>query len=236
MVSQHISTLQVLRQAGDKASDIYFIESGLVSLVSGSEDEMVETTLVGPEGMVGCCALLGETTVSSSAIARSAGSAWRIARHDLLRAVDADRALHRLLLSYIHMRMLGAARAIIAASRCTIEQRVAGWLLMAQDRLGIEELPHTHDHLAAALGVRRPGVTVAMHILEGEHAIISRRGRILIRSREILQQRAGSAYGAPPFIEAADRAKPMGARRSRPADQHWRGAREAESLTAGATG
>lgn len=196
LATQRMSALQVLRKENDRASDIYFIENGLVSLISGSETELLETTLVGREGMVGACALLGETKAPSSAIVRVGGLAWRIARRDFIEMVEGDPDLHRRVLSYVHSRMLGSARAIISASRCTIEQRVAGWLLMAHDRLDGEELPLTHDCLAATLGVRRPGVTVALHMLEGEHSITSRRGRIVIRSREILQRRAGSAYKA----------------------------------------
>lgn len=197
MVAQRMSAQQLLRKEGDRASDIYFIETGLISLISGAENEQLETTLVGREGMIGACALLGETEAPSTAMVRVGGLAWRIARRDLLEVAEADLDLRRHLLSYLHTRMLGAARSIISAGRCTIEQRVAGWLLMAHDRLDTDELPLTHDCLAATLGVRRPGVTVALHVLEGEHSIKSRRGRIVIRSRDVLEQRAGSAYRRP---------------------------------------
>ena len=55
----------------------------------------------------------------------------------------------------------------------------------------------THEFLATMLGVRRPGVTEAIHQLEGEHLIKARRGRITILDRKSLVERAGKSYGIP---------------------------------------
>ncbi|MCJ2093615.1 helix-turn-helix domain-containing protein, partial [Methylobacterium sp. J-072] len=41
------------------------------------------------------------------------------------------------------------------------------WILMTHDRLQKDELILTHEFLAMMLGVRRPGVTTATHVLEG---------------------------------------------------------------------
>ena len=46
------------------------------------------------------------------------------------------------------------------------------------------------------LGVRRPGVTVATHVLEGDVLIRARRGRITIVNRARLEDLAGSGYRA----------------------------------------
>src|SRR5690349_11053611 len=47
---------------------------------------------------------------------------------------------------------------------------------MAHDRADSDELKLTHEFLATMLGVRRPGVTVALHLLErqGPHPSASR--------------------------------------------------------------
>ena len=44
------------------------------------------------------------------------------------------------------------------------------------------------------LGVRRPGVTSATHVLEGTGSIRARRGHIMVRDREMLLELAGDAY------------------------------------------
>jgi hypothetical protein len=43
----------------------------------------------------------------------------------------------------------------------------------------------------------RSGVTVTLHILEGTGMIISKRGRVIIRDRDKLEDLAGDSYGVP---------------------------------------
>jgi Crp-like helix-turn-helix protein len=47
------------------------------------------------------------------------------------------------------------------------------------------------------LGVRRPGVTVALNLLEKENLIQRGRGGIRILDREGLRKRSNGAYGTP---------------------------------------
>jgi CRP-like cAMP-binding protein len=65
---------------------------------------------------------------------------------------------------------------------------------MAHDRVGSPELPLTHEFLAMMLGVRRPGVTVAVQNLEREGVIARRRGRIVICNREKLEKLSNDTY------------------------------------------
>ena len=74
---------------------------------------------------------------------------------------------------------------------------LARWLLMAHDRLDGDELPLIHDFLALMLGVRRAGVTVAIHELEMQGLIEGKRGRIAIIDREGLEEAAAGLYGTP---------------------------------------
>jgi hypothetical protein len=68
---------------------------------------------------------------------------------------------------------------------------------MAQDRMESDELHVTHEFLAVMLGVRRPGVTEALHRLEGEKLIRSHRGVVLVRNRAGLEALADGSYGVP---------------------------------------
>ncbi|MDP9632415.1 UNVERIFIED_ORG: hypothetical protein J2W85_004500 [Ensifer adhaerens] len=67
---------------------------------------------------------------------------------------------------------------------------------MCQDSLG-DELPLTHELLSLMLGVRRPSVTNALHMLEGHRAIRAERALIKVRDRAVLEATAGDAYGVP---------------------------------------
>jgi hypothetical protein len=91
--------------------------------------------------------------------------------------------------------MLQVASTAYANAHFTVEQRLARWLLMCHDRWHDNELKLTHEFLALMLCVRRPGVTVATHILEGNGLIRAQRGRITILDRAKLIELAGDSYG-----------------------------------------
>ena len=55
---------------------------------------------------------------------------------------------------------------------------------MANDRLGGDSVPLTHEFLSLMLGVRRAGVTVALHFLEQRGIIHLARKQIFILDRE----------------------------------------------------
>jgi CRP-like cAMP-binding protein len=68
---------------------------------------------------------------------------------------------------------------------------------MCHDRVSGEVLELTHEFMAMMLGVRRAGVTVALHTLEGTGAIRATRGRVMVVDRERLEDLAGDSYGRP---------------------------------------
>ncbi len=78
-----------------------------------------------------------------------------------------------LLLRFVHAFMVQSSHAAIAAGRARIDERLARGLLMWQDRLGVDEWLVTHEFLALLMGVRRQGVTVGLHELEGKGLIRS---------------------------------------------------------------
>jgi CRP-like cAMP-binding protein len=75
------------------------------------------------------------------------------------------------------------------------EERLARWLLMADDRAEERELPFTHEFLSLMLGVRRAGVTVALNGLEAEGLIRTSRGTITILDRNGLAKTTNGFYG-----------------------------------------
>ena len=87
-------------------------------------------------------------------------------------------------------------QTVVANGRSKIEERLARWLLMADDRIESDELPLTHEFLAMMLAVRRPGVTVAIQELERKGVIARKRGRIILLDREALEKMSNGTYAA----------------------------------------
>jgi hypothetical protein len=87
-----------------------------------------------------------------------------------LREMMREEVLRKRLLRYCHALSVQTAHTALANAKLKLDARLARWLLMCHDRLGCDEVPLTHDFLSIMLGVRRAGVTVSLHILEGQGA------------------------------------------------------------------
>lgn len=104
-------------------------------------------------------------------------------------------SMHKLFLHFAQAFLVQVSHTALAAGRVTLEERLARWLLMVQDRMRSDEFALTHEFMALMLGVRRAGVTVALHELEGRALIKAKRGQIAILDREGMKKIAAKIYG-----------------------------------------
>ena len=207
-----LETRQILEVPHTAISHVHFVESGLVSVVGTTEpDHRIEVGMIGHEGMTGVGVVLGDDRSVNEALVQSTGTAWRIATPALHQAMRASPILTATLLRYVHIFVAQASQTALANGRGRLDERLARWLLMWHDRLRDDNLTITHEFLALLLGVRRQGVTVALHELESKAFIKSTRSLIKILDRPGLQRAANGFYGLP---EAEyDRAIGLGSRR-----------------------
>jgi CRP-like cAMP-binding protein len=92
--------------------------------------------------------------------------------------------------------MVHTAQLAVCNSRHSLQQRLARWLLVAQDQLGQDEIPLTHQCLSRSLGVRRAGITTAMGQLEAAGLLQGGRGRLRILDREGLEAQSCECHRA----------------------------------------
>ena len=183
---------------GAKVSHVYFPESGIVSVVASMPPARdIEVGIVGRDGMIGGAVLLDDRVSVHKVFVQIAGTAHSIPVETLLSAATESPTLRLLLLRYIRAFALQVSGTALANGQSSLEARLARWLLMCMDRVDSNQLELTHAFLSVMIGVRRSGVTLALQVLEGEHAISATRGRITIRNRELLQTRADGCYGQP---------------------------------------
>jgi CRP-like cAMP-binding protein len=173
---------------------VYFPESGFASVVSAGADQ-VEVGIIGREGMTGLAVVLGTDRTPNGTFIQNAGTGLMMAATELRRLMKISVPLRDMLTLYAHTFLIQATQTARANGRSKIEERLARWLLMAHDRLESDELVITHEFLSMMLGVRRPGVTIALSFLEKTALITTHRGVISIIDRRGLKRTANGAYG-----------------------------------------
>lgn len=186
---------KILEQPHRRIDSVYFPERGFASVVvNGGEKEPIEVGIIGREGMTGLAVLLGHQRPKHQTYMQAAGNGRRLKTSVLRKAIEKRATLHRSLLRYVNYFLDQAAMTALANGRSTIEERLARWLLMADDRIEEDELPMTQEFLAMMLGVRRPGVTVAVQLLERKGLIERQRGSIVIIDRKRLEKLSNGTY------------------------------------------
>ncbi|HYD88363.1 MAG TPA: Crp/Fnr family transcriptional regulator [Vitreimonas sp.] len=189
---------QPIEAAHKPIEHVYFPTRGIISIVAKSPDgQQIEAGVVGREGMSGLAVVMSNHRSPNDAFVQVAGSALRMSADDLRVSLGESERLRQLAQRFVQVFMTQIAQTALANGRAKIEERLARWLLMAQDRLDEGTLQLTHEFIALMLGVRRPGVTDALNDLEGKGLIRSSRGLVRIVDRVGLEAAAGGIYGVP---------------------------------------
>ena len=187
-----------LEAANSRIDTVYFLDHGFASVVAdGPGKREIEVGIIGREGMTGLIILLGEDRTRQTTYIQAAGAGQRMGAARLRHAITQSVSLHRSLLGCVHAFLIQTAETALANGRNKNEERLARWLLMADDRIDGGELPLTHKLLAIMLGVYRPAVTVAVQALERKGLIKAGRRVVTILDRKSLVKFSKGAYVAP---------------------------------------
>ena len=187
---------EIFHEPGEKIDFAYFLNEGMTSLVALSVDgRSVEVGIVGKEGMVGMSLMVGILRGTFRAIMQMAGNGSRI-RSEVFQAIlPCASTLRSELSRFALMQGIQVAQLAACNRLHDIDQRLARWLLMCQDRVDSQLLPLTHEFLAQMLGTGRPSVTLAAGALESSGLIENMRGTVKIVNRKSLEEAACECYG-----------------------------------------
>jgi CRP-like cAMP-binding protein len=190
---------QQLEIANRPIRNAYFVERGLASVVATSRGARLEAEvgIVGFEGMTGLALVLGLDRSPHTTFMQVEGQGQCISADNLRRVLDKRASLKAHLLRYVHVFSIQAGHTALANARGSVPERLARWLLMAHDSAEHDEIRLTHEFLALMLGVRRAGVTTALHLLEDRRAISTARGSLTVVDRGTLEKTANGLYGVP---------------------------------------
>jgi CRP-like cAMP-binding protein len=188
-------TRHVLNEIGEPIKHCYFLHSGLASILSVMGDgKSVEVGLTGKEGFVGLPMVVGLRSSATRAVVQVGGVAFRLSAASMARVLRKCPNLEKYLNRYSQQLALQASQIAACNRLHRVEQRMARWLLMSQDRIGGDVVPLTQEFLAHMLGTRRASVTVAAGALQKAGLVKYTRGSVTIVNRKRLQSAACECY------------------------------------------
>jgi CRP-like cAMP-binding protein len=187
---------QVLHEAGETLRSAYFCNSGMFSVLNVMPDgKSVEVGLIGKEGFSGTPLVVGFRTSHTRTVVQGDATAFRIDADALRTLLPKCPKLEHLLNRYAQLLAVQVTQVAACNRLHEVNERLARWLLMTQDRVGSPELQLTQEFLAQMLGTRRSSVTVSAGALQRAGLIGYTRGNVTILDRHNLEQASCDCYG-----------------------------------------
>ena len=191
----HLTRGKVLYDAGDRADFVYFPLSGVVSLLSSTENgEVVEVGVIGNEGTTCVPVITHAQEMPYRVLIQIPGEAVRCraeaVREEFIRAGR----LHNLLICYTHSLFAQIAQSAVCNRFHMAEARFCRWLLCMHDRVQADTLPLTHEIISNMLGVERAHVSRIAQTLQTTGLISYKRGAITVLDRYGLEAGSCECY------------------------------------------
>ncbi|HEV2498360.1 MAG TPA: Crp/Fnr family transcriptional regulator [Terriglobia bacterium] len=184
-----------LHEPREKLEFAYFLNRGLVSLVVATQEgKEAEAGVVGCEGIVGTPLAVGLYRSPLREVVQIEGNGFRVSASALQAVLQTAPDLQMSLSRYAVLQGMQVAQTAACNRLHELVQRLARWLLMAQDRVDAGTLFLTHDFLATMLGTDRPSVSLAASELQKNKQIRYRRGAVEIVNRKKLETSACECY------------------------------------------
>src|SRR5208282_1868128 len=121
---------QVLMDADSPLDDVFFPDTGVVSVVAVYADgSIIEMATVGREGCTSVQAIFGATTSSVRLLVQIPGGAARMPRTVFIRAMESMPAFRSLMYAYAQAFLEQVLVAVACNGAHSLKQRLARWLI-----------------------------------------------------------------------------------------------------------
>lgn len=185
---------ELLHHSGERLEYAYFPNTGMASIVAEvSDGRTLEVGIVTRFGFAGE-SLNGSRAYPFRIITQPLIEGFRIKTAVMLQALSQSPDFRMRVGRFVNFQTFRISQIAACNRFHEIEQRLARWLLMSQDRLGTAVLPFTHDFLASMLGTGRPSVSIAASAMQKEGIIQYRSGEVTVSNRKALEQIACECY------------------------------------------
>lgn len=194
---RHLELGAVLYDVGDRLTHTFFPTRGVVSQLTPLADgSLAESSTIGRESCVGPTSILMDSLSRRRYEVRVAGEALAITIEDLHGVIGSDFSARNVFMREAQASLHTALQLAVCNRVHSTRQRLARWLLEAQDRTGSGPFLLKQATLADSLGVRRATVSEICSALAAEGAIAYSRGRMRIDGRDVLLAASCECYRA----------------------------------------
>ena len=186
---------KLLYHPHEKIEHVYFPETSVISIVTMlSDGRGVEAGIIGKEGMTGVFAAFGEDVSPREATVQLGGAGWRLNVTDFREGFEENKDFRCEVLHFVYAFVAQISQNAACICYHRIEQRLARWLLMFDDRAPENTLELTQEFIAQMLGVHRPSVSKSAGEPQKMNLIKYNRGTIEILDRKGLESLACECY------------------------------------------
>jgi CRP-like cAMP-binding protein len=117
-----LATGDILFEAGDRIGEFYFLDSGMASLLSTTENgSTIEVGMVGSGGFVGSDLVLKTNRMPYRSMMQIAGHATKIKAQPILDHFDNDLEMRNLILRYLHLILTQVSQSAVCNRFHTME-------------------------------------------------------------------------------------------------------------------
>lgn len=185
---------QLLYAAEQDVCSVVFPIDAMFSVINHLRDgSMIEVVTIGSEGVLPAPPVLGGRRTMLNYSCEVGGSAVSLSVLVFERLLRINSAFQAATNHFVRWYITALAQRVACNQFHTILQRGARWLLRAND-CGRDRIPLTHEHLAAILGSRRAGVSVALAKLQRTGCISYGTRYVTVVDRGRLERAACECY------------------------------------------
>src|ERR1700689_961237 len=186
---------QLIHEAGETLKSVYFCNSGMFSVLNVMPDgKSVEVGLIGKEGVSGTPLVAGFRTSHTRAVVQAEATAFRMDADAFRALLPNCPTLERQMNRYAQLLAVQVTQIAACNRLHEVNERLARWLLMTQDRVSSEHLPLTQEFLAQMLGTRRSSVTVSAGTLQKAERLPTPPAHATTQDRRRLEEASCDCY------------------------------------------
>ena len=187
---------QIMVDQGAPVTEVHFpIDAQFANIIRFPDGGMIETAVIGNEGVTGLAPFMADRACGWEIMCRAGGEA-HVARASALRVLAAERPrLMARLLALTDLYQVQAAQTAACNAVHPALDRIARWILNADDLSPRDTLFFRQEELARLIGARRTTVSEIASQLRRRKLIAYSRGAIRIVDRPGLEAAACDCYG-----------------------------------------